>query len=149
MAFVSDCLQLSNNVVFVLGGQQSDSVTHVHTSCCLVLKSCPTLLQSHRLQPAGLLCPWGFPSKNAGVGCHFLFQELLLTRSSTLHLLHCQVDSLSGSPYIYLTRFQILFPFRLLHNIEQSSPCYIAGPCCRSSVLNIVVCIGLAKKFTL
>ena len=24
--------------------------------------------------------------------------------------------------------FQILFPFRLLHNIEQSSPCYTVGP---------------------
>ena len=25
--------------------------------------------------------------------------------------------------------FQILFPFRLLHNIEQSSLCFTAGPC--------------------
>ena len=25
--------------------------------------------------------------------------------------------------------FQILFPFSLLHNIEQSSLCYTAGPC--------------------
>ena len=25
--------------------------------------------------------------------------------------------------------FQILFPFRLLHNIEQSSLCYTVGPC--------------------
>ena len=25
--------------------------------------------------------------------------------------------------------FQILFPFRLLHNTEQSSLCYIVGPC--------------------
>ena len=24
---------------------------------------------------------------------------------------------------------QILFPFRLLHNIEQSTLCYIVGPC--------------------
>ena len=24
------------------------------------------------LQPARLLCPWNFPCKNAGVGCHFL-----------------------------------------------------------------------------
>ena len=22
----------------------------------------------------GLLCPWDFPDKNTGVGCHFLFQ---------------------------------------------------------------------------
>ena len=25
--------------------------------------------------------------------------------------------------------FKILFPFRLLHNIEQSSLCYTVGPC--------------------
>ena len=30
------------------------------------------------LQPARLLCPWGSPSKNTGVGCHFLLQGTLL-----------------------------------------------------------------------
>ena len=34
--------------------------------------------------------------------------------------------------------FQILFPFRLLHNIEQSSLCYTVGPCWLS-ILNIAV----------
>ena len=29
-----------------------------------------TLLWPHRLQPARLLCPWNFPGKNTGVGCH-------------------------------------------------------------------------------
>ena len=28
----------------------------------------------HRLEPAGLLCPWDSPGKNTGVGCHFLLQ---------------------------------------------------------------------------
>ena len=36
--------------------------------------------------------------------------------------------------------FQSFFPFRLLHNIEQSSLCYTAGPCWLS-ILNIAVCI--------
>ena len=41
-----------------------------------------------------------FPSKNTGVGCHFLLQEIFLTQGSNLGLLHCwqspalQVDSL-------------------------------------------------------
>ena len=35
--------------------------------------------------------------------------------------------------------FQILFPFRLLQDIEQSSRCYTVGPCCLS-ILNIVMC---------
>ena len=34
--------------------------------------------------------------------------------------------------------FQILFPFRLLQNIEQSSLCYTVGPCWLS-ILNITV----------
>ena len=37
----------------------------------LFAKSYPTL-QPHGLQPARLLCPWDFPGKNIGVGCHFL-----------------------------------------------------------------------------
>ena len=28
----------------------------------------------HRWQPTRLLCPWDSPSKNTGVGCHFLLQ---------------------------------------------------------------------------
>ena len=35
--------------------------------------------------------------------------------------------------------FQILFPVRLLQNIEQSSLCYTVDPCWLS-VLNIAVC---------
>ena len=37
--------------------------------------SCPTLcdpMRPHRWQPTRLLCPWDFPGKNTGVGCHFL-----------------------------------------------------------------------------
>ena len=37
--------------------------------CCLVTKSCLTLLQ-----PCRFLCPWDFPGKKTGVGCHFLLQ---------------------------------------------------------------------------
>ena len=44
------------------------------TSCCcsLVAKLCPTLTWPHG--PARLLCPWDFPGKNTGVGCHALLQ---------------------------------------------------------------------------
>ena len=30
--------------------------------------------------PTTLLCPWDFPNKNAGVGCHFLLQGIFLTQ---------------------------------------------------------------------
>ena len=55
--------------------------------CCLVAKSCLTLLWSH-----GLLCPWDFPVKNTGVGCHFLLQGIFLIQGSNLHLLHWQAN---------------------------------------------------------
>ena len=35
---------------------------------------CLSLLQSHILQPARLLCPWDFPGKNTGKGWHFPLQ---------------------------------------------------------------------------
>ena len=40
--------------------------------CCLVAKSCLTLLQPHGSQPTRLLCPWDFPGKNTEVSCNFL-----------------------------------------------------------------------------
>ena len=47
----------------------------------------------HGLQWARLLCPWGFPGKNTGVGCRFLLQGIFSTQRSNLCLLHWQVDS--------------------------------------------------------
>ena len=57
-------------------------------------KSSPTLLRPHRLLPARLLCPWGSPGKNTGVGCHFLLQGIFPTQGLNAHLLHGQTDSL-------------------------------------------------------
>ena len=55
-------------------------------------------LRAHGLQPARLLCPWDFPGKNTGVGCHFLLQGILLTQGWNPGLLHCQEDSLPSVP---------------------------------------------------
>ena len=52
--------------------------------------TCVLLLQPHKLQPAKLLCPWNFPGKNTGVGCHFFLQGIFLTQGSNLRLLHCR-----------------------------------------------------------
>jgi len=49
------------------------------------------------LYPASLLCPWDFPGKNTGMGCHFLLQGIFPTQGLNPHLmclLHWQVDSL-------------------------------------------------------
>ena len=86
-----------------------------HLSMCLlgmVLFSSEIVsgsLQPRGRQPARLLCPWDFPAKNTGVGCHFLFQGIFLTQGLNLWLLDWQADSLppshQGSP-CYLTNIQ-------------------------------------------
>ena len=43
----------------------------------------PTLLQPHGLQATRLLCPWDFPGKSTGVGCHRLLQMRYLEESNS------------------------------------------------------------------
>ena len=40
------------------------------------------------------LCPWDFPGRITGVGCHSLLQGIFPTQETILHLLHWQADSL-------------------------------------------------------
>ena len=54
--------------------------------------------QPYGLLPTRLLCPWNFPGKDIGVGCHFLYQGIFLSQGSTLGLLlgrrildHCAI----------------------------------------------------------
>ena len=50
------------------------------------------ILQPYRLQLTRLLCPWDFPGKNTGVGCHFLPHGIFPNEGSNPYLLgflHC------------------------------------------------------------
>ena len=53
---------------------------------CVCVHSRVWLLRPHKPQPARLLCPWNFPGKNSGVGCHFLLQGIFLNQGSNLPL---------------------------------------------------------------
>ena len=71
-------------------------------------------LWSHGLEPARFFCPWNFPGKKTGVGCHFLLQGIFPTQGSNphlLHLLHWQVNTLPlnhlGSPKWYMGECQL------------------------------------------
>ena len=77
--------------------------------CCtqifFCLFSCSVMsdsLQPHGLKPAKLLCPWDFPGRNTGLGCHALLREIFLTQGSNPCLLHWEAGSLplshQGSP---------------------------------------------------
>ena len=57
--------------------------------CGLVAKSCPILATPWTVA-CRLLCPWDFPGKNTGVGCHALLQGIFPTQGSNPCLLHCR-----------------------------------------------------------
>ena len=89
---------------------------HIIHLVCAQLLSCIQLFMT----PARLLCPWNFPGKNTGVGCHFLLQRIFLgsfflglaqgSNLNLLCLLHWQVNSLPlhhlWSPIIHLKLIQ-------------------------------------------
>ena len=61
----------------------------------------PDSLLPYGPEPARLLCPWDFPGKNTGVGCHFPLQGIFPTQGLNPHFLchlHWQVGSLSLAP---------------------------------------------------
>ena len=56
-------------------------------STCTCVKVVSDSVWPHGLQPARLLCPWDFPGKNTGAGCHFLLQGIFPTQGLNPRLL--------------------------------------------------------------
>ena len=56
----------------------------------LVAQLCPTLCDPMDCSLPGCSCPWDFPGKNTGVGCHSLLQGTFPTQGSNPCLLHCR-----------------------------------------------------------
>ena len=54
-----------------------------------VMSNC---LWPHGMHPTRPFCPWDFPGKNTGVGCHFLLQGIFLTQGSNSCLLVSCID---------------------------------------------------------
>ena len=54
--------------------------------CCVVTRSSLTLVAPWTT-PARLLCPWDFPGKNTGVGCHFWLQGIFPIQGRNMSLL--------------------------------------------------------------
>ena len=82
---------------------------------CVQSLSRVKLCATHGLWPARLFCPWNFPGKNAGVGCHFLLQGRFLT----LRLKEALAPALTGRFFTtvplgkplgtFITKYFILF----------------------------------------
>ena len=85
---------------WVMAGRMLVAILKIHLCVC----ACSVMSNSlwpHRLQPTRLLCPWDFPGKNTGVGCHFLLRGTFPTQGPNLRLLCLlpwQADSLQFVP---------------------------------------------------
>ena len=58
--------------------KQTDYFKMWFWSCCQVTSVVSNSVWPHRWQPTRLPCPWDSPSKNTGVGCHFLLHLIML-----------------------------------------------------------------------
>ena len=63
---------------------------------CVCAQLCLTLCDP--TDSARLLCPWDFPGKKTGVGCHFLFQGIFLIKAVEPGPPALQADSLPSEP---------------------------------------------------
>ena len=73
------------------------------------------------------LCPWNFPGKNSGLGCHFLLQGIFLTQGLNPGLLTLQADSLPsespGKPYSKGSCLHMQYwPYRAILQDRESVP---------------------------
>ena len=78
----------------------------------------PDSLQPHGLHPAWLLCPWNFPGKITGVGCHAFLQGIFLVQRWNLSpLCLCTEGELCSAESLGLpqTSFQTVHPSTHTH----------------------------------
>ena len=100
-------------------------------------QSCPTLSRPHGLQPTRFLCPWGFPCKSTGVGCHCLLQYL--SRSIYLYILHLYVYMVAIYKHIKMNKYK-----QIDHSsVHGDSPGKNIGAGCHSLLQGIFQTQGL------
>ena len=68
----------------------SFTVRYLKVNVCVQLLSYVQLFAAPWTVVHKHLCPWNFPGKNIGAGCHFLLQGILLTQGSNTYLLYLQ-----------------------------------------------------------
>ena len=97
----------------------------------------------HGLWPTRLLCPWDFPGKNTGMGCHFLLQGIFLIQGSNLSLL-------LGRQILYHWATRVPFGLCLIigwQNISIITYSPKHWNLMKRQVMKWKKTIGLAKKF--
>ena len=66
--------------IYFLNSLSVPSTSTVLSVKCVSRSVVPDSLRPHEPQPSRLLCPWDFPGKDTGVGCHFLLQGIFPTQ---------------------------------------------------------------------
>ena len=74
--------------ILYLMGEEISMIFREHIE--LVMQFCWTLCDTTNGRNARLLCPWGSPGKNTGVGCHFLLPGNFPTQRSNPGVLYCR-----------------------------------------------------------
>ena len=105
----------------------SDSVIHTRVSVLSRVRLfCDPKTAAHQAPLSMEL----FSDKNTGVGCHFLLQGIFPTQGSKQSLVSPALaggfltTAPPGKPIRVSILLQILFPCRVLHNIEHSFLCH-------------------------
>ena len=96
-------------------GPEACCTSTLEVLACSVAQLCRTL-QPHGQLPSRLHCPWDFPGKNTGVGCHALLHGIFPDQGSHLHW---QADSLPLSHQGSLRCWQNI----QIPHMSKASPC--------------------------
>ena len=119
---IADCFRSCKKILieeYGVMGLAISRLVYVHTHIVCIYSTCMFThsVMSNSLplrgpQPTRLLCPWDFPDKHTGVGCHFLFQGIFPSQESNPSLSHCRQIvyhlSYQGSPWVLEW---IVYPF--------------------------------------
>ena len=90
--------------------------TQHRVSACAysVAQSCPAFCGPWKVSDRPL-CPWDFPGKNTGVGCHFFLQGIFPTQGSNSNLGNFFTTELPGKP-----RYSIICEINSLNRPRQT-----------------------------
>ena len=108
---------------------------------CALSAQCCLTMRPRGLQPARLLCPWRFPGKNTGVGCHFLLsrQEAQQNRQNP-----CPQRS-----YVLITNSSLVYncaPFMDDLNYEWDLACVMFSTLCLEAVIRAFLFLTREKE---
>ena len=84
-------------------------------------------LWHYSLGPATFLCPWDFPDKNTGMGCHFLLQGIFPAQRRNLHLL---LPVLAGGFFTTSATWEALLKLHMPSNTCYESLLGLSFPIC-------------------